>query len=70
MPGRSLPCSGGNSSRIVDGVPNEAAVRSVLIGRKLIPYRHYFMGEKSVGRMYVESILSTSLLACSDLITA
>ena len=31
---------------------------------------HYFNGEKSVGRMYVESIFSTSLLACSDLITS
>jgi len=30
----------------------------------------YFMGEKSVGRIYVESIFSTSLLACSDLITS
>jgi hypothetical protein len=32
--------------------------------------RHYFIGEKSVGRMYVESIFSTSLSACSDLITS
>ena len=31
--------------------------------------RYYFSGEKSVDRMYVRSIFSTSLLgACSDLI--
>jgi len=27
---------------------------------------HYFIGEKSVGCMYVESTFSTSLSACSD----
>ena len=32
--------------------------------------QRYFMGEKSVGRMYVESSFSTSLSACSDLITS
>jgi hypothetical protein len=32
--------------------------------------RHYFIGEKSVGRMYAESNFSTSLLACSDLMTS
>ena len=31
---------------------------------------HYFIGEKSVGRMYVESIFSTVLLASSDLSTS
>ena len=31
---------------------------------------HYFIGEKSVGRMYVRSIFSTFLLACSDLMTS
>ena len=30
----------------------------------------YFIGEKSVGRMYTTSIFSTVLLACSDLITS
>jgi hypothetical protein len=35
-----------------------------------ISCQSYFAGEKSVGRMYVESIFSTSLLACSDLITS
>jgi len=30
----------------------------------------YFIGEKSVGRMYTTSIFSTDLLACSDLITS
>jgi len=30
----------------------------------------YFIGEKSAGCMYVESSFSTSLLACSDLITS
>jgi hypothetical protein len=28
--------------------------------------RHYFIAEKSVGCMYVDSTFSTSLLACSD----
>jgi len=32
--------------------------------------RHYFIGEKSVGCMYVESTFSTSLLACSDFSTS
>src|ERR1700691_3516445 len=32
--------------------------------------RHYFIGEKSVGRMYVESAFSTSLLDCSDFTTS
>jgi len=32
--------------------------------------RRYFIGEKSVDRMYVRSIFSTSLLACSDLIAS
>ena len=31
---------------------------------------HYFIGEKSVDRMYVRSIFSTNLLASSDLIAS
>ena len=31
---------------------------------------HYFIDEKSVGCMYVTSTFSTSLLACSALITS
>jgi hypothetical protein len=34
------------------------------------PIGHYFIGEKSVGRMYVTSIVSTVLLACSALSTS
>jgi hypothetical protein len=32
--------------------------------------RRYFIGEKSVGRMYIRSIFSTNLLASSDLIAS
>jgi hypothetical protein len=32
--------------------------------------RHYFIGEKSVDRMYVRSIFSTRWSACSDLIAS
>jgi hypothetical protein len=35
---------------------------------KTRPIWHYFIGEKSVGRMYVTSTLFTSLSACSDFI--
>jgi hypothetical protein len=33
-------------------------------------HAHYFIAEKSVGRMYVASIFSTVLLACSVLSTS
>jgi hypothetical protein len=46
------------------------SARHAALLRKCCQIRHYFIGEKSVGRMYVESIFSTSLLACSDLITS
>ncbi len=44
---------------------NDLAFLTLLCG-----LRHYFIGEKSVDRMYVRSIFSTSLLACSDLIAS
>jgi hypothetical protein len=44
---------------------NDLAFRTLLCG-----LQHYFIGEKSVDRMYVRSIFSTSLLACSDLIAS
>ena len=51
------------------GSPIGAAWRSVNPSPRVATSR-YFNGEKSVGRMYVESIFSTSLLACSDFITS
>jgi hypothetical protein len=44
---------------------NDLAFLTLLCG-----LRHYFIGEKSVERMYVRSIFSTSLLASSDLIAS
>jgi len=40
----------------------------ISIERNLIlaPFCHYFIGEKSVGRMYITSTFSTSLLAGSE----
>jgi hypothetical protein len=42
-------------------VMNSTAVRI-----ESCPIPHYFIGEKSVGRMYITSTFSTSLLACSE----
>jgi len=49
--------------------------RGLVAGARFLPsdlgrVARYFVGEKSVGRIYVRSIFSTSLVACSDLITS
>jgi hypothetical protein len=54
----------GKRLRLVESVMHDCN------GSCQISCQSYFAGEKSVGRMYVESIFSTSLLACSDLITS
>jgi len=53
-----------------DNTTCESEFRPTVVAIESCQVRHYFMGEKSVGRIFVVSIFSTSLLACSDLITS
>jgi hypothetical protein len=65
----ALPRSYTETSASSIGSPISATWCSVNPSPRVATSR-YFSGEKSVGRMYVESIFSTSLLACSDFITS
>jgi hypothetical protein len=47
-----------------------SALNSTVVTNRMLPIQHYFIGEKSVGCMYVTSTLSVVLLACSDLMTS
>jgi hypothetical protein len=68
----SLPKpSGWGALRAIKPPPNHSSVAVELdCSDESCKIRHYFIGEKSVGRMKVKSTFSTSLLACSDFITS